>query len=281
MATSINPNSCNPASCFLVYNAGAGATAPTLANGQISFNDTVRTLKLCYGDILCGATCTAKTCHQEGARKQQTVTVVTAPSTSCCGNTITYGITIQWPIACGQNQEENFEVIGQGDLPDTTTTIATRLAAAINANPLIPVTATSVAAVVTLVSDVVGIDFLVKVGASISGSITTATTVVNVNPFGRTADLVAMGIPADQLTASANYDGIRICYIAYEDNTTQQPGTKVVKFRDCWIFAQTGATATTIFSASSALQDILAAVVDATNTAADYISKVQSFCVPS
>jgi predicted aconitase len=170
-------------------------------------------------------------------------------------------------------------VIGQGDAPDTVTTIATRLKNAINANPLIPVTASNVAGVITLVADEAGIDFHTSVSASVSGAITTAVTVANVNPFGRPEDLEAMGVPSDLIDQSATYNAVRISYWGTADSTTQQPKCKCYVLKECWVFVEDGGAAESdILTGANALQAILAGSTSGALTLGDYIGKQSTFC---
>lgn len=260
MANYINPNSCNKPSCWLVFKDDGSATTPTISNGIISLNDGTRSLTIPVNDILPGVN---DKCYTAGTKQIGTITVNTAPSTACCGNTLTYNVTIQWQNSCSQVESKNYQVIGSGDTPDTTTTIATAIKNSINADEFRVVNATSSTNVVTITAIAQGVFFQVKATDTI---ITYATTTANVDPVGSYNDLLAMGIPAGATSGSGTkYTVIWVPYKYLAPASTQD--CQLVCMRSCALFFQEGA------SPSNTEMDALQTILEGGSTLAAYMAR--------
>jgi len=246
-------------------------------------NDGSSIVKICYSDILCGGNGAKLVCPTVGVKKEIDVTIVTAPSSACCGFFITYGISITWKTSCSATTTENFEVIGSGDAGDTTTIIATALAASVNTNPSIPITATGVSAVVQLKADTAGIDFTVAISATQSGAMTQSVITANVDPAGHPADLIAMGVPSAAIDNAGTYSMLLLNYVQrVVDTTSMLPADNVVT-KHCAIFIEVGAAQTAVLTANGGFEDILGGVTGGSSglTLANYIAKQTTWCVPS
>lgn len=210
MATNyINPNTCNKKpSCVLIFNDGGGYSVPDLTTGLLTLNDGSSSVVINYADII--AQSVDEICSTAGVKGQWTLTVNTAPSTACCNNTLDYNVAMEWQESCSQVGSKNYHIIGSGNVPDTTTTIATAIKNAINADPSAVVTASSSGAVVTVTAKTEGLaGLLIKV----TSNITLVASVANTAPAGNYDDLVAMGIDGALLDGtSATYAQIWISY---------------------------------------------------------------------
>lgn len=271
----VNPNSCNKPDCYLVFNDAGNKTVPTLINGILTLtDDSGHVVKIPYADILPGNAVEMK-CSAAGTNRTTTVTVNTAPSTACCGFILNYNVSITWQGTCENPITKTYPIQGFGDAADTTTTIATKIAAAITADADAAVTATSSTNVVTIVGKNTSIVFQTDVTASI---MTAVVTVNGYPPSGFTADLVAMGIPLSLLTAAATYQILWIPYKFYSPATGQADNQgnvcNVVCQHSCAIIVQENGTAeAAILTNAGTLEDALEGTVAGSLTLPSWIGR--------